>query len=221
MGDHPSYAVYETLPLFFRSRGLAAVPPPPASARKGLNADRSRFMLELDHFGYFRAEGETPEGRLVIVLLLATRGKFSEHGPQLRQLLAGLSDEEAARRGRLAEVLVIAPDEVLAKKNLTDIVAEFRPAPGEGGVLHALYAYHVFSLDLPRAQCVPLHELVPPAEVEALLARERLTERDLKTMPCSDPPLIWIGARPGQVVRTTSPSETAGESIDYWLVIRG
>ncbi len=220
MGDHPSYVVYETLPLFFQSRGLAAVPPPPSTARRGLNADRSRFMLELDHFGYFRAEGATPEGQLVVVLLLAMKGKFSEHGPQLRQLLAGLNAEEAARSGRLAEVLVIAPDEVLAKKNLTDIVAEFRPAPGEGGALHALYAYHVFSLDLPRAQCVPLHEIVPPAEVEALLARERLTERDLKMMPSSDPPVVWIGGRPGQVVRTTSPSETAGESIDYWLLTR-
>ena len=218
MSEHPSFVVYEHLPRFFESRGLAPYPGGPA-----LDAPRDRFVTELNHIGYFRADAEGADGRAVVILLLAPRGKYTDHGPQLRTLVASLDSEPLAKAGRLAEVMVIAPEEVLAKKNMTDIVVEFQKhTDGAGAAEHYnMYAYYVFSLDVPRAQAVPRHEVVPEEEVAAFLGRERLGLRDLKTMPISSPPVVWIGGRPGDVVRTIAASETAGEAYDYWLLGRG
>ncbi len=221
MNEHASYVVFKNLPSFFKSRGLTL-----RRASPDFGAPRDQFVTELNHIGYFRADAEDGEGRTVSVLLLALQGKYTDHGPQLRNLVSSLESEPAAKTGRLAEILVIAPEDVLGKKNMVDIVAEFRARAREaraafaGATTYNMYAYHVFSFDVPAAQIVPPHEIVSPAEAEAFLARERLELGDLKKMSASDPPLVWIGGQPGQVVRTISPSETAGEAHDYWLVTR-
>jgi DNA-directed RNA polymerase subunit H len=211
MGEHPGFMVFQTLPAFFQSRGLT---PRSSPNRSGFGSDRSRFVTELERFGYFGISGNTADGSLVEVLLLAARGKYAEHGPQLRQLLSSSSSGSGARSGNLAEVLLIAPEEMLGKKHMLDVVAEFAP-------LVAVHPYHIFSFDLPSAQCVPRHEILSPAAVAAFLARDRLSKSDLKTMRASDPPLVWLGARPGDVVQTSAPSETCGEALDVWFVVPG
>jgi DNA-directed RNA polymerase subunit H (RpoH/RPB5) len=152
-------------------------------------------------------------------------GKYSEQGPWLRKLVVSLNTEAFAREKRFAEVIVFAPEETMHRKNIQDAIADLRaaataiPSKGSGPDFYNLYAYHVLSLDIPRAQCVPTHELADPAEVQAYLARERRTLADLRRISANDPPVVWIGARPGQVVRIHAPSETAGEAYDYCYVI--
>ena len=167
------------------------------------------------------------------ILVLALRGKYTDHGPQLRGLVSSLNSEDFAREGRLAEVIVVAPEEIMKKKNMTDVIKDFRaaaaagePSPGTSdgptpaADFYNMYPYHVFSLDIPRCQIVPLHEIARPAEVQTFLARERLALRDLPMVASSNPPVIWIGGRPGQVVRIRYPSETAGEAYNYCVVSR-
>lgn len=221
MNEHPSFLVYQHLGPFLKSRGLEV-------SGGSLDTPRDRFTTELDHIGYFRLDatgGGTGTGTgTTVILVLSLRGKYTDHGPQLRGLISSLNSEDFAREGRLAEIIVVAPEEVMKKKNMTDVVADFRAAAGKPEALakdYNMYPYHVFSLDIPRAQCVPTHEIADAAEVRAYLARERLSLADLRRVAASNPPVIWIGARPGQVVRIHAPSETAGESYDYCLVSRG
>jgi DNA-directed RNA polymerase subunit H (RpoH/RPB5) len=226
MNEHPSYLVFQHLGRFLNSRGLTASP------GADLDTARDRFITELDHIGYYRldASDERPGGdrRIVTLLVLALRGKYTEQGPQLRGLVSSLNSEEFAREGRLAEVIVVAPQDIMKKKNMTDVIKDFRAASAAGGSSpgtpaadhYNIYPYHVFSLDIPRCQIVPRHEIAPTAEVLAFLARERLALRDLRMVAASNPPVVWIGGRPGQVVRIHRASETAGESYDFCLVAR-
>lgn len=217
MNEHPSYLVYLHLGRFLASRGLAPARP------EALETPRDRFITELEHVGHFALEARAPGGEVVVLFVLAPRGKYTDHGPQLRDLVRAQSSSDAARARRLDEVIVVAPEEVLQKKNMTDVVAAFQAAAAAGGPgarHYNLYPYHVFSLDIPRAQIVPPHELATPAEVRALLARERLALRDLPRIAAASPPVVWLGGRPGQVVRIRFPSETAGEAYKYCVVAR-
>lgn len=213
MDESPSFLVYSLLGRFLESRGLSS-----AAETTSLGETRERFAAELDHFGFFRHDAVDGGGRAVVFLILALRGKVAERGPALRELIAGLGTEAPARAGRLAEVAVIAPEDVAKKRNMTDVVHAFR-APGAGETIYNIYPYRVFSLDVPRAQCVPRHEVATPAEVAALLARERLAVGDLRKISADDPPVVWAGGRPGQVVRIRADSEVAAEAFDYCLVI--
>ncbi len=212
MDEHPSYLVYKHLPQFLQSRGLTAVP------GAVLNTPRDRFTTELDHIGYFRLDAEGPDRNVLVILILALQGKFTDHAPHLRTLLGSFNSEEFAREGRLGEVLLIAPEDVCKKKHILEVV--FKMGADTKPPFYNLHPYHVFSLDLPRAQCVYTHEIVDPSEVRDFLARERLTLADLQRISVSDPPIIWLGARPNQVVRIRAPSETAGETYYYKLVVR-
>jgi len=221
MDEHPSYLVYSLFPAFLASRKLKALVP------SKLAAARDSFTTELDHIGYFRLDAEGADRRIVSIFLLALCGKYTEHGPQLRGLVSSLDSEAFAREGRLAEVIVIAPGDAMKKKNITDVIYVFRKTAAKNAEraealaeFYNIYPYHVFSLNVPRAQIVPRHEIVDPADVRAFLARERRTLADLKRVAALSPPVVWIGARPGQVVRIVTPSETAGEAYDYYCVSR-
>lgn len=213
MNEHPSFLVYQLLGRFFESRGLTPV------KADALALDKYKFTSELEHVGYFRVDAEGDDQKVVAVILLALQGKYTEHGPQLRGLITTLNSEGFAREGRLGEVIVIAPEDIMRKKNMTDVVDTFRAAAAD--TLYNMYPYHVFSLDIPRAQIVPKHEVISEAEAKAFLTRERLGLADLKRIPVSNPPVVWIGARPGQVVRITAPSEATRETYDYRVVTRG
>lgn len=219
MNEHPSYLVYQHLGPFLESRRLR----PAAGA--ALGSPRERFLNELELIGYARVDAVDARDRVTVLVILALRGKYTEKGPQLRTLISSLNSEPFAREGRLEEVVVVAPEEVMAKKNMTDVVLDFGEAVRAGSPdalagHYSMHSYTVLSVDIPRVRSVPAHELAPPAEVQAYLARERVALADLRRVAASNPPVIWIGARPGQVVRVRSASETAGEAYDYCLVSR-
>ena len=212
MNEHPSYLVYQHLPRFLQSRGLTAV------SGMVLNLPRDRFTTELDHIGYFRLDAEGPDRQILVTLILALQGKYTDHAPHLRTLLGSFNSEEFAREGRLDEVLMIVPEDVCKKKHILEVVQGM--GTDNKPPIYNIYPYHVLSLDIPRAQCVYVHEIVEPSEVRDFLARERLTLADLQRISASDPPVIWLGARPNQVVRIRAPSETAGVTYYYKLVVR-
>ena len=221
MNEHPSFIVFKHLPAFFKSRGLTleSMNFTPKDKDSKVADQRAQFVTELNHVGYFRADATDESGRTTIVLILALRGKYTERGPQLRSLIGSLDSEDVTKSGKLAEVLVLAPEEILSKKNMTDIIVGFRKREHDVGAdFYNMYAYYVLSVNIPRARCVPRHEIVPVSEVKKFLARSRLLIQNLKTMSISSPPVIWIGGRPGQVVRTVYPSQTSGEAHDYWIL---
>ncbi len=66
---------------------------------------------------------------------------------------------------------------------------------------------------------VPKHEILSKEEKEQLLARYRIKERNLPKIKPNDPAAAAIGAKPGDVLRITRSSKTAGESVYYRLVL--
>ncbi|GFR88168.1 DNA-directed RNA polymerase subunit H [Elysia marginata] len=235
MDEHPSFLVFKHLERFLECRSLT----PPVGI--DFNTPRSRFITELEHIGYYRLDAVTRPGdpasaayreKTVTIFVLALRGKYTEHAPHLRGLIASLNSENFSREKRLLEVIVVAPEETMKKKNMTDVVKSFRAAAAAGGPTpgsldgptpaaeyYNMYPYHVFSLDIPRAQIVPRHTIVSPEKVQAFLARERLSRHDLPLIASSNPPVVWIGGRPNQVICIEHASETAGKAYVYCVVV--
>jgi DNA-directed RNA polymerase subunit H len=68
-------------------------------------------------------------------------------------------------------------------------------------------------------QNVPLHEVLPEPEVKALLSKFGIVREQLPKIRSSDPAARVINAAPGNVVRITRRSPTAGVAVAYRLVI--
>lgn len=225
MNEHPLYLVYQHVPRLLESRGL--------TTKTVVDTPRDQFISNITQVGYFRLDAEDANRRVLVLLILATNGKYTDHGPRLRDLITSLHFEDFAVEERFSEVMVVAPEEILKKKNMTDAVYGFRKpveAAKKDGVAkkpegkradyYNIYPYAVLSIDIPRVRCIFPHVIADRAEVAAHLTRERLSISSLKRLLATEPLVIWIGARPGNVIRIQSPSETAREACDYYVVVR-
>lgn len=220
MSEHPAYRVYETLPHFFAARDLVADAP--------LEAERNEFVGALSRKGYFcvRARPRASEKKGVMaVYLLAEGSPYATSGPRLEELLvAHKPGEDGTPHGGAAEIAIIAPPATLGKANMVKVVAAARrqqrasirdPA---ARTRIGFYPFTTFSVNLSRCP-IPRHSIVPPAEAQKILRSLYLSREDLPKLPANDPPVVWIGGRPGDVVQVVRPSAAALAAVTYLTVI--
>lgn len=66
---------------------------------------------------------------------------------------------------------------------------------------------------------VPLHEVLPEADAKGLLKQYGIVKEQLPKMRSNDPAARVIAAKPGDIVRITRRSPTAGVAVAYRLVV--
>jgi len=70
-------------------------------------------------------------------------------------------------------------------------------------------------------ELVPKHEVLPPEEALKVLKKLGVTPDKLPWIRASDPVARAIGAKPGDIVKITRKSPTAGEIVVYRYVVPG
>ncbi len=75
--------------------------------------------------------------------------------------------------------------------------------------------------DVGRHVLVPKHEKLPKDKVNELLERYKIQLYQLPLIKSSDPAAEAIDAKPGDVLKITRDSQTAGEAVFYRHVIKG
>jgi len=68
---------------------------------------------------------------------------------------------------------------------------------------------------------VPKHEITSQEERQTVLGQYRVQPYQLPRLRASDPAAKAIGAKPGDVVKITRESQTAGKYVSYRYVIEG
>ncbi len=76
-------------------------------------------------------------------------------------------------------------------------------------------------LNIGRHVLVPKHEILPKGKVDELLERYKISPHQLPLIMSSDPAAKEIGAKPGDVLKITRDSQTAGEAVFYRHVVKG
>lgn len=76
------------------------------------------------------------------------------------------------------------------------------------------------SFNIFEHRYVPKHEILPPEERQKLLTDYRVELYQLPRIKASDPAVKAIGAKPGDVVKITRDSPTAGKYVSYRYVVR-
>lgn len=210
MAEFAPFLVYTHLRRYFSYRRL--------EESKQEWIERDLFVQNLNQFHYYRVDTTDAAGKTIVVLILAADGTYARSSPNLRKFLSRLDAEPAAKEGQLKEVIVIAEKGFFAKKKLMEAFNEFRDKARGSADTYLAYPYDVFALVVPDHVSVPNHLIATDEEVRAFLTRERKTLADLPAISARDPPVAWLGARPGQVVGVERLSETAGKAFVYRLV---
>jgi DNA-directed RNA polymerase subunit H (RpoH/RPB5) len=74
-------------------------------------------------------------------------------------------------------------------------------------------------LNIMNHELVPLHIIISEKEKEELLKKYNISPSELPKILDTDPVSIFIGAKPGQVVKIIRESHTAKEAVSYRLVV--
>lgn len=69
-------------------------------------------------------------------------------------------------------------------------------------------------------ELVPKHEVLSAEEAAELLRRYRVTPTQLPSILHIDPVVRELGAKPGDIIKITRRSPTAGEYIYYRVVVK-
>lgn len=77
------------------------------------------------------------------------------------------------------------------------------------------------TFDIFKHKLVPKHEVLPPKEKEILLKNYRVECYQLPMIKSSDIVAVAIGAKPGDIIKVTRESPTAGKHISYRYVVPG
>lgn len=75
--------------------------------------------------------------------------------------------------------------------------------------------------DVMKHELVPKHETLSEADAQAVLEKYGVKPDQLPKILASDPVARAVKARPGQVLKITRSSPTAGEAIAFRYVVEG
>ncbi len=75
------------------------------------------------------------------------------------------------------------------------------------------------SFDLFKHEIVPKHEVLTKEERQALQQKYRIKPYQIPRIKASDPAAKMIGAKPGDIIKITRKSQTAGSSTAYRYVV--
>lgn len=138
-----------------------------------------------------------------------------------------------------AQVLILGEVETLGVAMVRDIVKEMNKKKikkkliiGTGKVTRSaknemaankidFIAATLVLMNILEHEWVPTHEILEPEEAQKVLDKFRITEDLLPEILDTDPVSKIIGAKPGDFIKITRKSPTAGETIVYRLCIKG
>lgn len=73
--------------------------------------------------------------------------------------------------------------------------------------------------DIGQHVLVPKHEILSKEKAKEVLERYKVSPHQLPLIKSSDPVVKAIGAKPGDILKITRDSPTAGKAIAYRFVI--
>jgi DNA-directed RNA polymerase subunit H len=76
-----------------------------------------------------------------------------------------------------------------------------------------------FKFDVLKHEFVPRHEIMSEEEVEELMEEYEISKEQLPRILNTDPGALSVRARPGDVLKITRKSDTAGKATAYRLCV--
>ena len=170
------------------------------------------FSIEINHYGYILIEGVVAEKKS-FVLLFSPESNYALKGPDFKSLFRSKFQKDILETG--CDILIIS--EFPLSNHIKKVIDSFKIDYSK--IFIEFYPYDKFIIHIPKHISVPKHEIAPKEEIDDLLTNYYKSKNSFPKMLASDSAAIWIGARPGDVVKISRISDSAGKSIAYRLVI--
>ncbi len=146
-----------------------------------------------------------------IIILMAPGTKYAVKSPEFKKLL---NDIVSKRKEYTMNYIIVTAEEV--NTFVSRVLADFSVE----GLKYEQYTYKMFKLVVPEHELVPKHEFATRDEIEEQL---NIYYRNISSFPkinVRDPPVVWLGAKIGDTIKITRPSENALSAVVYRVVTK-
>lgn len=199
--------VYTNIPKFLQYRGVKS---------PHVFMAIEKFSGTLNSYEYVKVDGERVDSRgksqRVYIFILSPGSKYALRAPDFRKLYNTLPKTTDP-----TEVMFISEYELTnhIRKQIEDIRRE------SPNIYIESYTYDKFIIVFPEHVAIPPHRIASQAEVEQYYSDFGIAREDMPKILASDTPVVWLGAKSGDVVVVTRRSESAGYSTILRHVING
>lgn len=217
------YRIYNILDEFVKYRKLEY-----ASSHKKISRETLIKDIRFDGFvslscvdqkDKIRRYPESKRKTLTYFYVLDENSIYGKKSPKFVNLIKKTPNINRTSRKNNIEIIVISRDPFgphLFKK-MNELMED---EDSDAGYLHIYnYPYFIFLSFLPGHNDVPLHNVLTQEKQDELLTHMKKKITQFGIIKRSDPPVIWIDGRPGDMIRIENPSEAAGVDISYKRVV--
>jgi DNA-directed RNA polymerase subunit H (RpoH/RPB5) len=170
-----------------------------------MNHEKVVFIITKVSEEYKKEEYEYLHIRPLYIILLS---EFNDSSTRLTYLTGRADKIRKMGKDKNPEIIIIA------NKQKTPVLSE-----GLRKKDIYMYEYVHFAIIFPECSQAELHEIMKPEEVKELLERFRMTTpHKLTKIVRDDTMVIWIGAKPGDLLRIKMMSEMTINTYCYRLV---
>lgn len=175
--------------------------------------------MESDQHVRIRAERSASDIRgaaHILIIMFSTRREIDSTSSKFTPFIARIIREKPKDNIEFNIILVsIAPIS-------NSLIALIR-SESKNGIFIEHHLAVRFSIVVPRNIAVPPHTIVSRADVEKIRKEMHIDESHFPKLIAGtvnpDPVAVWLGLRPGMIVRVDRPCETAGCETVYRLCI--
>jgi DNA-directed RNA polymerase subunit H (RpoH/RPB5) len=166
---------------------------------------KAEFGEAIQSLSYVKHTATAPDGVPYIVLLFRDESKYIKSSKVLRSFLQNI------KVGPKHEIIVIV-SKPLSAHIRNNVLAKSKTQ------IH-VYLHRLFIIELPKGPLCSPHTILTPAERDYLCNHDIWHHPEyLPIMSTDDPQAIWLGAKPGDVIKIESFSDITGRSIRYRYV---
>ena len=209
MWEYEPVTVYNNLIKMTTYRGIELKSPAMTEAE---------VIKKLNHNEYIIINGTRRENDIrgavnLFIILIAPNSDFAGKTASFKEMMKVLPKADAKTQ---LEVMIISENglTIHIKKYLVILRKESAP------LLINEYNYEIFTIEIPKYNGTSLHEIMSNEEVEEFCSLHHTDPNRFPEIYQHDPYAVWIGLRPGMVVRVHRISDTAGKSIAYRYCIK-
>ena len=152
------------------------------------------------------------------IILVAEKSEYGKKFPKIKELLkktVGTSEVGEGNLSSTSEILIVVEDKPSA--SIERKILEMKN-DNNGPYIH-IHSYDIFKINIFNHSYVPEQEIIDEAAIK-LLSDETFTNKNTHARIRSyDPAVVWLGAKPGHVIKIKRISESVGHSDYYRIVI--
>jgi len=198
---HMPYVIYTTIREFFRHRGINTT---------HTWMESTAFTSNLNTYEHVKIEGNKGD-QYVMCWLLMPGSKYGLRAPEYKKLLNMVPNSKTPG----SNFIVIGDSE--PSPHVRKAAEEFRSEHPTCVLEH--HTYDLLNIVIPRHVGVPLHTIATTDQIAEWCKEHGTVKEDLSRILVTDPPVVWCGARQGEVVKIYRSSESAGKAVAMRLVI--